>query len=176
MKPLDLLLLSSEYIEEKEGVVITFSNGKMAKQKHLHYMMLHGLLTDGLREHKLVAKVLNEEIDDVLAFIPVENTEERDFINELTDVVVKHVNHITTYCFDTFKANYTGDRKEFVMKFKGDTYFHYMTALFNENTYEYVEKRIAEDVMFKARRLEMAKKYLRELGFVRELKLIEDDN
>ena len=38
MKPLDLLLLSAEYIENKEGVVITFSNGKMAKQKHLKVM------------------------------------------------------------------------------------------------------------------------------------------
>jgi len=33
MNILELLLLSGEFIENKEGVVITFSNGKMAKQK-----------------------------------------------------------------------------------------------------------------------------------------------
>ena len=69
MKPLDLLLLSAEYIENKEGVVITFSNGKMAKQKHQHYMLLHGILADGLKEHILISKILNEEIDDLYPYI-----------------------------------------------------------------------------------------------------------
>lgn len=176
MKPIDLIMLSSEYIENKEGWVVTFENGKMAKVKTKWYMELHGLLTDGLKEHKLVKKILEEEVDDLLSFIPVENTEERDFINELTGVVVEHVNHIATYCFDTFNKNYDGDRKAFATSFKGDKYFHYMTRLFHENTFEKVEKAVAEDVIFKCRRLEMAKTYLRALGFERELKLIEDDN
>ena len=45
----------------------------------------------------------------------------------------------------------------------------------NGKTYEDVEKIVGERVQFDCRRLEMAKKYLRELGFTKELKLLEDD-
>lgn len=176
MTPLDLLLLSGEYIEGKEGVVITFENGKMAKQKHRHYMNLHGILTDGLKEHKLISKILNEEIDDVLAFIPEDNLEERSFIDELSMIVVKDVNHIASYCFNIFNDNFKGDKKDFAMKFKSDKHFHYMTRLFGENTFENIEKGVISDTIFKCRRLELAKSYLKSLGFTRELKLLEDDN
>ena len=172
---LEELFKMAETVENKEGWVITFSNGKMAKVKTRWYMNLHGILSDGLKENKLVKKILEEEIDDVLAFIPVENTEERDFINEMTGVVVNHVNHIATTCFDTFN-NFDGDRKSFAETYKGNEYFHYMTRLFRDNTFENVEKAVAADVVFKCRRLEMAKTYLRSLGFERELKLLEDDN
>lgn len=182
---LDELLEMAQTVEDKEGWVVTFENGKMAKVKTKWYMELHGLLTDGLKEHKLVKKILEEEVDDLLSFIPVENTEERDFINELTGVVLDHVKDISNWCFDTFNKEFDGDRKTFAGKFtekdeKGKItyhpYFHYMTKLIRDNTFENVEKYVAEDVMFKCRRLEMAKTYLRNLGFERELKLLEDDN
>ena len=176
MNVLELLMMSSEYIEDKEGVVITFSNGKMAKQKNLQYMMLHGLLSDGLKENKLVQKILNEEIDDVLAFIPVESVEERDFINELTGVVVTHVNALATEAFNTFNTEYKGDRKDFALKFRNHPMFNFMTTLFKENTYEYVEKAVVKKVIFECRKLEMARTYVKNLGFTRELKLLEDDN
>ena len=111
MKPLDLLLLSAEYIENKEGVVITFSNGKMAKQKHQHYMLLHGILADGLKEHILISKILNEEIDDLLSFIPAENIEERLFIDEMTQIVVRDINHRASLVFNKFNDK---DRKSVV--------------------------------------------------------------
>ena len=176
MKPLDLLLLSAEYIENKEGVVITFSNGKMAKQKHQHYMLLHGILADGLKEHILISKILNEEIDDLLAFIPTENIEERLFIDEMTQIVVQDINHRASLVFNKFNDNFNGDKKEFALKFGKDPLFHFMTKLFGENSFETAEKAIINETIFKCRRLEMAKLYLKNLGFNRELKLLEDDN
>ena len=173
---LDKLLDLATSVENKEGWVITFENGKMAKIKSRWYMNLHGILTDGLKEHKLINKILNEEIDDVLAFIPVENIEERDFIDELSAIVIKDVNHIASYCFNTFNDNFKGDKKDFAMKFKSDKHFHYMTKLFGENIYENIEKAVIDDIIFKCRRLELAKSYLKSLGFTRELKLLEDDN
>lgn len=173
---LDELLKMSEEIENKEGWVVTFSNGKMAKIKTVHYMMLHGMLTDGLKENKLVDKILNEEIDDVLAFLPVDAVEEREFINELTSVVVTHVNALATEAFNTFNAEYKGDRKEFALKFRSHPLFSFMTTLFKENTYEYVEKAVVKKVIFDCRKLEMARAYVKNLGFTRELKLLEDDN
>jgi len=182
---LDELLTMAETIEDKEGWVVTFESGKMAKVKTKWYMELHNLINDGLKEHKLIKKILDDEVDDILAFIPVENTEERDFINEMTEVITKHVNHIATYCFDTFNYEFDGDRKVFAEKFTSKDengkmsyhkYFHYMSKLFRDNSFENVEKAVIEDVIFKCRRLEMAKAYLKNLGFERELKLLEDDN
>jgi T4 RnlA family RNA ligase len=173
---LDEMFKMAGEIENKEGWVVTFANGKMAKVKTAWYMNLHGLLTDGLKENKLVSKILNEEIDDVLAFIPVDAVEEREFINELTAVIVAHVNSVATKVFNTFNAEYKGDRKEFALKFRSDPLFSFMTMLFKENTYEYVEKAVAKKVIFDCRKLEMARTYVKNLGFTRELKLLEDDN
>lgn len=173
---LDEMFEMSSEIENKEGWVVTFSNGKMAKIKTHWYMTLHGLLADGLKENKLVSKILNEEIDDVLSFLPVDATEERGFINDLTELVVSHVNKLATEAFDTFNDNYDGDRKAFAMKFKGTPLFHYMTRLFRDNNFEAVEKAVVENVIYNTRRLEMARTYLKDLGFERELRLLDDDN
>jgi len=175
MNILELLMISSEHIENKEGVVITFSNGKMAKQKTVWYAKIHGLLTDGLKEHKLIAKVLGETIDDVLAYIPVDAYEERSFINDLTEVIVANVNKRATEAFDFFNANYNGDRKTFAITYNKHTLFRFVTVLFQNNTYEAMKDRIVKDVLFETRRLERARTYLRDLGFERELKMIEDD-
>jgi hypothetical protein len=176
MKVLDLLMVSGEFIENKEGVVITFANGKMAKQKHNHYMLLHGLLSDGLKENHLVERIINEEIDDILSFLPADAVEERNYINELTRVVVEHVNHVATYCATTFNSEYTGDRKAFAMKFKNDRYFHFMTRLFNDTAYESLEAYIKRSVVQQCSKLERARSYLRELGFEIEIKFLDDSD
>ena len=175
MNVLEFLMIASEHIENQEGVVITFADGKMAKQKHSWYMSVHGMLSEGLREHKLINKVLMEEIDDVLAHIPVDAHEERDFINDLSDVIVHHVNHVATEAFDFFNTNYTGDRKAYAIEFRKHRLFSMTTVLFTENSYERIKDRVIRDVLRDTRRWEIARNYLKDLGFERELRLIEDD-
>ena len=161
-------------VENKEGWVVTFANGKMAKIKTKWYMSLHSILTDGLKEHKLVRKILEEEIDDILAQIPPENTEERDFINDLTEVVVSHVNGLATEAYELFNDNFDGDRKAFAMKFKEHKLFRHMTKLFRENSFELVEKSVVEMMFQRCFRLEKAKAYLKDLGFEREIRLLDE--
>jgi len=176
MIELELILLSLDYIEDKEGVVITFKNGKMAKCKTKFYMNLHGILTDGLKEHKIIARIVDETIDDVIAQIPEENTEERAFIDDITLVITKHINHIASDAEKKFKAVWSGDKKEVAMAYKADKQaFPYIMNFAKGRSYEEVETTVAERVQFECRRLEMAKKYLRGLGFTNELKLLEDD-
>jgi hypothetical protein len=175
MNVLEFLMITSDYIENKEGVVITFADGKMAKQKTSFYMALHGLLTDGLKENKLIAKVLNDQIDDVLAFIPVDAYAEREFINALTEVIVANVNQRATEAFEFFNANYKGDRKAFAIEFINHSMFRFVTVLFTNNTYEAMKDRIIKDVLGETRRLERARTYLKGCGFERELKIIEED-
>lgn len=173
---LDELLEMKAHVEEKEGWVITFSNGKMAKIKTDWYMSLHGILADGLKEHKIIARIVDETIDDVIAQIPEENTEERAFIDDITVVITKHINHITNDAEKKFKAVWTGDKKEVAMAYKADKQaFPYIMNFAKGRSYEEVEATVAERVQFECRRLEMAKKYLRNLGFTNELKLLEDD-
>ena len=67
-------------------------------------------------------------------------------------------------------------KKTFAREFKGEKQaFPYIMNFIKGRTYEDVEKFVAERVQFDCRRLEMAKAYLRKLGFTTELKLIEDD-
>jgi len=173
---LEELMEMSETVEDKEGWVITFSNGKMAKQKSRWYMRLHDIMSFGLRENKLIERVLCEEVDDLLSFIPVEAYEERDYINELTNVIISHVNHLATQAYDLFNAEYNGDRREFAIKYNKHSLFSFMVKLFGENTFETVEKAVIKNVIFKTRKLKLAQEYLRDLGFERELKLLEEDN
>lgn len=176
MTVLDLLLLSVEYIDDKEGVVITFCNGKIAKIKNRQYLLLHGILADGLKEHKIIARIVDETIDDVIAQLPEENTEERAFIDDITVVITKHINHIANDAEKKFKAVWTGDKKALAMAYKADKQaFPYIMNFAKGRSYEDIETTVAERVQFECRRLEIAKKYLRGLGFTNELKLLEDD-
>lgn len=179
MSILDLLLVAKDYVENKEGWVIHFKQGemgKMGKSKTTWYMNLHSILSDGLKENIIIGKVLDETIDDTIAAIPEENVDERSFIDDITEVVVKHVNTVATEVFNYVKENYKGDRKEFAMANKHDPRFHFMMRLTTTLDYEIVEKAVADDIAFKTRKLEKAKTFLRELGFTRELKVLEDDN
>jgi hypothetical protein len=176
MNVLELLMLSGEYIENKEGVVITFSNGKMAKQKHQQYMLLHGILSDGLKEHNLIVRILNETIDDVISFLPESAIEEREFVNALTECVINHVNKTAEEGFEFFNKNYNGDRKEFAINHKNHKLFGHMTMLFRENSIETIEKSIISRMLVDCYRYEAAKTYLRKIGFERELKLLENDD
>jgi len=173
---LDELLALKETVEDKEGWVITFKNGKMAKVKTNWYMNLHGILTDGLKEHKIIEKILDETIDDTIAMIPEENVEERDFIDGITEVIINHVNHIVSDAETKFKKSWNGNKKDLALEYKDDKgAFPYIMNFAKGNTIEEVEKNVSERVQFNCRRLEMAKTYLRCLGFTTELKLIEDD-
>lgn len=165
MTPLELLLLSAEFVENKEGVVITFADGKMAKSKNIFYASLHGLLTSGLKAHLLIPKILDQEIDDVLAFIPTENVDARKYIEALTQVIVRHVNDFSTECYEFFQQEFKGDRKEFALKFKPHPLFKFVTVLIKDNTYENIEEVVVRHVMKACRRQQLANEYLTALGF-----------
>jgi T4 RnlA family RNA ligase len=174
---LDALLELKETVEDKEGWVVTFENGKMAKIKTSWYMTLHGILTDGLKEHKIIEKIIDETIDDVIAMIPEENVEERDFVDGITNVIIKHVNHTVSKAETLFRENWNGNKKDLALKFKSEKeLFPYIMSFASGKTVDEVEKIVMERVKFDCRRLELAKKYLRNLGFNKELDLIEDDN
>jgi len=176
MNVLELLLLSGEFIENKEGVVVTFSNGKMAKCKNFFYMRIHGMLTEGLKENHLIQKILTETIDDIVAFLPIDAVTEREFIESLTECVIAYVNKTAEEGFEFFNTHYNGDRKEFAVTHRSHQLFGHMVVLFRENSIEAIEKSIIERMLVDCYRYEAARTYLRKIGFERELKLLESDD
>ena len=179
MLPLEIILLSSEYIEEKEGVVITFNNSKMAKIKNSWYMRLHGILSDGLKENRLIKSILEETIDDTIAIIPEKNIEERRYINDITNIIVDYVNSLSNKAYDIVEKEYkNNDKKAIAIKYKEDKLiFPYVMLLVNKGLdFELVENAVKERVIFECRKLEMAKRFLKNLGFENELKLLNTDN
>jgi len=91
-------------------------------------------------------------------------------------LITKHINHITTEAEKKFKAVWNGNKKDIAVAYKDDKQlFPYIMKFADGRSYEEVETIVAERVQFNCRKLEMAKKYLRGLGFTRELKLLEDD-
>lgn len=171
-----------DYLELKkveqgiEGRVLTFEDGQKAKVKTDWYMSLHHVLSNSLKEHVIIENVLNETIDDVLSMIPIEHTDERRFIDDISTIIIHHVNHKANEIYEFVSKNFDGDKKEFAMKYKSDPRFYLMTRLINDLRIEVAEKAVIVDVLKATRRLEMARKYLSDLGFVRTLKEMEDDN
>jgi T4 RnlA family RNA ligase len=173
LRSLEEMFKMTGEVENKEGWVITFADGKMAKVKTDWYMKAHDFSSDHLKENILIQKILNEEIDDAVSFLPANETEKRDLIDQISSLVTNDVNSLATYVYDTFNANYTGNKKEFAVRFKKDDCFRLMAKLMKENTlptFENAEKAVIDDILVRTRKLEWARTYLKGLGFNKELK------
>ena len=72
---LDELVELKSVAQDKEGWIIQFTNGKMAKFKTDWYCERHKLFTDELnRENVVIKMILDETIDDVIAQLGAERT------------------------------------------------------------------------------------------------------
>jgi T4 RnlA family RNA ligase len=88
---LDELVEMSMSVEDMEGWVVDL-DGLFVKMKTKWYFDRHGLLTEDLyRENRLIAYILDEQIDDVLAQIPEDEKESHARIERLIVAVTKEV-------------------------------------------------------------------------------------
>jgi hypothetical protein len=176
INPIDVVLVAKHCVEDKEGWVL-FLEGKPAKIKTDWYMNLHSVLTDGMKENIIMSKVLNNTIDDVIAVIPEENIDEREFIDDISKIVIDYVNERSNYFYDLVKKNYTGDKKAIAMQFKENREeFPYIMHLVNKGLdYEIIENKIMSDLMQLTIKYERTVNFLKSIGFERTLKIIEDD-
>jgi len=173
MEMLELLMFSRDYIQKEEGFVITTNNG-MYKIKHVKYMQLHGLVTDGTRENLLIQIILDDNIDDVIA--QLENGEKKDFIVETTAKVQHKVNHIIKE-FKDLALKFSleeHDKKSFAKKYNKHSCFHMVVKvidLIDINTIETIaEYRVKEHVLFSTRKLNMAQEWLENIENIEDIK------
>jgi T4 RnlA family RNA ligase len=151
-KSLDDLILKSKTEKGREGWIITFENGLMIKIKTDEYLRLHGLFTEDLnRENTLIGLILNETIDDVLA--QLEEPTKKAEIEKTIEIVNKEMSRIS-HEVDKLLQKYTGDRKDFALKYQKDPMFSLAMGVINgKDKIDVIKQRIKIDTkdLMKAR-------------------------
>lgn len=155
------LLRMKEEVKNKEGWVVTLEDGQMLKVKTDWYLSLHRLLTENVYQTNVIVEaILDEHIDDVLSAIPENFAEVRQNIQNLSQIVVHHFNHV---CDDVRSkvAEYTGDRKYFSIKYKEEPYFGlYMLGIDGKN----IEDSVSTWLKKQCYTLERAERYIESIG------------
>lgn len=138
LRSLDTLVEESKVLENKEGwVVHSFDengNDFFFKLKTDWYFHLHGLLTNNLyREHMLVQYILDDEIDDVIAQIPIDEVESIRRIDKIISVVNHEMNVKASEIRDLYETfmEMGEDKREFGMKYSRNRNFGYVMAMVN---------------------------------------------
>ncbi len=94
-KTLEEIYNEASTLRDIEGWVISFDD-LMVKQKTKWYFELHSLLTAEIyREDYIIAKIVDETIDDYLSQIPLSETEVHTNIQNISDIVINYIK--TTY-------------------------------------------------------------------------------
>ena len=159
---IDELIEISKSETNKEGWVIQATddsgNDIFWKQKTNWYCALHGLVTDKInRENEVIELILDDQIDDVIAQIP-ENDERIDRIYSIVDLVSKEISLIS-HKVSELKSHYTGDRKNFAIKYHKSPYFSIVMGMLDgRDEIDLIKKDIRQDTS----NLMMARKWVDE--------------
>lgn len=141
---LDELINLRTIVDNKEGWIIQFENGKMVKLKTQWYVDRHRLFTEDLnRENTLIALILDETIDDVLAQIaePTKKVEIEYAIEVVNKEIAKMVHQV-----EELMKSYKGDRKEFALKYHKNPLFSLVMGILNgKDIVDVVKQRLKID-------------------------------
>jgi RNA ligase len=167
-----------ETIKGIEGWVVTTECGMMIKIKTEEYMKLHHLMTDAVtREDEVIRMTLDEEIDDVLAEIPMDALELRFFVETISDGIVDHVNELSEKIKEMYidmKTLYP-ERKDFAIACKPSEYFGLLMRAYQDPSDEAIEKEVINYVKSKTNKLGIAKEYLKSLGINAQFESKDED-
>ena len=168
---LDELVTMAETVEDMEGWVVDL-DGLFVKLKTKWYFERHGLLTEDLyRENRLVAYVLDEKIDDVLAQIPEDEKESHARIERIVAAVTKEVDRraasiLADYeVYKTMSDGFDWDkgaregmmRKRYAQLYrKTENFGAVMEVAKGKDVYDIVKEKLAKETY----RLENARKLL----------------
>jgi T4 RnlA family RNA ligase len=126
---LDELIGSSKTLEGIEGYVVRFDNGVLVKNKTKWYFERHNLFTETLsRENDIIALVLNDTIDDVLANVgEVAKTVNVELIQKKLN---KYISSKVSSTEDLL-LDFDGDIKEFSLKNEKHVDFGFAMGVIN---------------------------------------------
>ena len=154
---IDFLLFKCATLNDTEGFIVTFKNGKMVKFKTKWYFDMHKLVTEHVTsENVIIEMTLNETIDDALVQLDREDVRRKyaeDIATKFSNwfnTEVDRVESILEYDPDITK------RKRFAQKHNGDPLFSVMMKSFNDSS------KVQENLKV------MMLKSLRKLGSAQE--------
>ena len=164
-KTLDEVVEIVKTLEDKEGFVIftedNDGNDFTYKMKGKWYCDRHNLITNDLyREHILIAYVLDEKIDDVIAQIPEYAIEVRNRVDKIISVI----KHVLSIKVDEIKESYdvflsVGSVKDYAIKYNRiDKNFSIVMSMNNRGVDSY---ELAKDwLRDRTKRLMIARDFL----------------
>jgi len=159
---LDKLIELKDILEDKEGWVIQFENGKMVKLKTKWYIDLHGLFTEELNRENLIFKMIFEEtIDDALALLGEDETSVyvKMTVNEINELLNFKIKKLYKEVMDFLDSEYDGDKKDFSLKHSKHKLFSLAIGVINDKDLVDMIKVLYEK---QTRRLMDAQKWLEQ--------------
>lgn len=154
---LNVMVELAKTTKYKEGWVVQFDNNYMIKIKTQWYFDLHHInFGVASRENDIIRLTLEEEIDDVIAQLSETDTEKREFIDSVIDVVNRRYAFVLSE-IDKRMQNYSGDMKVFALNLKGDEYEHLcLNVARGKDKYQTVKDKFLRDTTH----LKQAQKWL----------------
>ncbi len=154
--------------KNKEGFVAILENGMMVKKKTVWYNELHHTLTESIhREDFLISKVIDEEIDDVIALVDPDDKEILDVIDNVIVVVCDYLKQATIRVeqgVEKLKTEYNGSKKDFIASYgKRDKYLGYILSVYDGK--EIALSIVSKDLKKRCYRLEEARSFIENKEF-----------
>jgi len=158
---LDELIELRETEENIEGWVVKFEDGQFIKVKTSWYIEKHGLMDDLSQEHKIIAMILEDNIDDVLGELE-DGSEEKVEINTIMGIVDKYFNHRVQRAYDLrdrYYNEFNGSRKDFAIACsKLEDFGLVMKNLKGDG----IEKSVKERILVELSHLQKAREFIEE--------------
>jgi len=157
-------------LTNKEGWVFTLekSNGEqlMVKQKTQDYFDRHNLLTNEMnREDYVIKAILNNEIDDILSQLTENDTDKKEFINNIESVIVDFLNEREAELINLIDK-YNGDKKDFALRYKKDKNFGLSMIVINGKLT--VQETCISFLLKNTKKLQDAQSFIKRKGFKRK--------
>jgi len=168
---IDLKTLIKNVEEAKgiEGVVITFDNDYMVKQKSIEYFQRHRLLTeDANREDTIISMILNDTIDDIISQLDeIMDKEQIDFIEGIElivkDFLAKRIEEVSI-----LSSKYDGNMKDFAIRYKKDKNFGLAINVIKSFEGKDVYAIVKDWLLYQTNKLEKARSFVQRKGFKRK--------
>lgn len=159
-KTLNELIELKETIEDIEGWVLQFKNGKLVKIKTKWYFNLHSLFTEDLnRENCLISLIINENIDDVISQLG-EGSDKISEVNKLSEKINNYIYNANTNV-NKLLSLYDGDISDFAKMYKKDKSFHIaIQVLRGKDSISLIKEKILRDTS----KLNNAREFINKLN------------
>jgi len=152
--------------EDREGYVVTLSNGVKFKLKTMWYFERHKLMDAASYENDLVKMICEEKLDDALTLLDKDN-ERRVYAEQLQLFLAIHIKDLIHQSIELSK-NFNGSVKDFALANKGNPLFNlavYVVNMTDSEKHEYLATKVKDRLTKDCGRLEKARSYLSKNGF-----------